>query len=157
MLMLRSEQIMVCEGNASFAHHMVLEEYYNQLIRYATITVSFAPKLQTAAQHFAASQNVFAQQKGGHQNTAPTTCLMLRCFYPVVIKENQSDEESHPLIPGVTQWSELLRFHQKSSLTSLYVNCRVADVNRKSHSGTRRQFAVLRERAWGEYYANSKC
>ena len=86
-----------------------------------------------------------------------TTCLMLRCFYPVVIKENQSDEESHPLIPGVTQWSELLRFHHKSSLTSPYVNCRVADVNRKSHSGTRRQFAVLRERAWGEYYANSKC
>jgi len=78
--MLRSEQIMVCEGNASFAHHMVLEEYYNQLIRYATITVSFAPKLQTAAQHFAASQNVFAQQKGGHQNTARWMFITVAIF-----------------------------------------------------------------------------
>ena len=35
--MQRSEQIiMVFEGNASFAHHTVIEEYYNQLIRYAT-------------------------------------------------------------------------------------------------------------------------
>ena len=120
MLMLRTEQIMVCEGNASFAHHMVLEEYYNQLIRYATITVSFAPKLQTAAQHFAASQNDFAQQKGGHQNTArwmfitvaifqtnhPTVSwhsndLPLLRFYPVVIKENQTN-----LFPFTFRWRE---------------------------------------------------